>query len=99
MYSAGSDSVNSLRILSVHENFEQKIIAFKPLWTHTRSWEECLREILPYITVPIVDYDLVNIIITYYPVIIQRLYSHRLSSAIISRIPIPWRPLLIEFAI
>ena len=59
LYSCGSDSVNSLRILSDHKNYEQKTVPFKPIWTGARGWEECLRDVLPFITVPIVDYDLV----------------------------------------
>ena len=60
MYSEGSDSVNSLRILSTHDNFEEKVLAFTPKWLHFRTWQDCLREILPFITVPIVDYNLVS---------------------------------------
>ena len=56
----GSDSVNTLRILSKHENYEDKMVAFKPIWTGTRSWEECLRDVLPFLTVPVVDYNLVS---------------------------------------
>ena len=61
MYSEGSDSVNTLRILSIHDSFEKKIMAFQPMWTRTNDWGEVLRVILPFITVPIVDYHLVSL--------------------------------------
>ena len=61
MYSEGSDSVNTLRILSIHDSFEKKIMAFQPMWTRTNDWGEVLQVILPFITVPIVDYHLVSL--------------------------------------
>ena len=52
--------MNTLRIFSENENYECKTLSFRPAWTRMETWEDCLREISQYITIPIVDINLVK---------------------------------------
>ena len=62
MYSAGSDSINLLRALSEHDNYENKVYELRPMWTQMRTWQDCLQKITAFITVPIVDSNLVQFV-------------------------------------
>lgn len=58
-YSSGSDSVNILRILSIHTDYENKVAQYRPLWVNVSTWEDILRRVFPFLTIAVVDVTLV----------------------------------------